>query len=355
MTSANDFETFLTDEMRTSAATIVATPDFQRRLIERPPATRPRRLRTAPKLFTAQILSVAAAVILVLAVTAVVSFHWTGSPSPGATHTDALGNPAACSEPLGDAYQPTTTQDFTSHIVGVWVACSQPSIFDTHDAGLEIDANGEFEKLIRDSSGQLAATSGYQNSGTWTATDSSAMNGRPTFQIDFALAGNGGFSTVPQFAGTTMRLDNNGSHSTRYARTTAAAAPPASTGPGETACSTAGKKVYSPTTIEDFTNRFLGTWLACNKPSIFNTDDAGLQINSDHHWTKLVRGVGNKLVAASGPRSGGTWEIIDGPTQFQLNLTVAGAGTVITVPVFVGTAMLMNNEGMLATTYVPAS
>jgi hypothetical protein len=410
MSDTHDLEQALVDGMRASTESIVASPELRHRLTVQASSVRPRaRWGGARSFLTTRSVAVAAAVVAVLGVGAVVlvldgaaaptppaarhiaapspavsetlpaattpaatttapvsEAATTGSsPAPSATLSAAPAGLADCSAPTGAVYQPTTTQDFIGHIVGVWVACSKPSIFNTPDAGLQIDADGHFAKLVRDQSGRLMATSGYLNGGTWTAVDASAMNGRPYFQINLVIDGSGTVITVPQFAGTTARFDNyNGPSSTLYVRTSEAvipAATPTTTPPsGLSGCSISGEKVYTPTSTQDSANHIVGTWLACTKPSIFGTADAGLQINSDGRWAKLVRDTSNRLVAASGALNGGTWQIVDdsamnGRPYFQINLTVDGSGTVITKPVFVGTAIHLDNNHIWATTYVPTS
>jgi hypothetical protein len=139
--------------------------------------------------------------------------------APSATTSSVPPAPAACSLAGKEAYEPRTQHEFRTRVVGTWLACSQPSIFNTDDAGLQIDANGHWAKLVRDSSGRLLASSGYENAGTWQVEDDSAANGRPTFQINFRVEGSGTVITIPKFVGTATRMDNNGFWATTYVPT----------------------------------------------------------------------------------------------------------------------------------------
>jgi hypothetical protein len=111
-------------------------------------------------------------------------------------------------------------------IVGTWLVCATPSLFGTDEAGMLIDSTGHWAKLRRDAAGHLVASTAPREHGTWEIIDSSEMNGRPTFQVDFTLVGNGGDAlgvvvTVPEFAKAVARvyLDNNGVYAADYVLT----------------------------------------------------------------------------------------------------------------------------------------
>src|SRR5207248_2728961 len=100
--------------------------------------------------------------------------------------------PATCSTPPHGTANPTTLAEFKSRITRTWLLCSESSVFGTKDAGLQITADGQWSKLVRDTQGRLVAGSGLHDSGTWEALDDSAMNGRPAFQLNL-MAGHGTF------------------------------------------------------------------------------------------------------------------------------------------------------------------
>jgi hypothetical protein len=104
-----------------------------------------------------------------------------------------------------------------------WLVCSEPSVFGTTDAGLQITADGHWAKLVRDTAGHLVKATGLRDSGTWEALDDSAMNGRPVFQINL-MTGNSTYILMADFAAAVERvqLDNNGVYVTDYVPTSEA-------------------------------------------------------------------------------------------------------------------------------------
>lgn len=104
-----------------------------------------------------------------------------------------------------------------------WVVCSEPSVFGTTDAGLQITADGKWAKLVRDPAGHLVEATGLRDSGTWEALDDSAMNGHPAFQINL-MTGGSTYILLADFAAAVERveLDNNGVYVTDYVPTTEA-------------------------------------------------------------------------------------------------------------------------------------
>lgn len=127
------------------------------------------------------------------------------------------------------------------------------------------------------------------------------------------------------------------------------------------ACSVPAHGSYDPQTEQAFVDHVVGTWAVCSHPSIFGTDDAGLQIKADHQWTKLTRNPNGHLVPASGWHAAGTWDVVDvsgmnGRPTFQINLKIDGGGTLIIIPEFSANAqrMHMDNNGVYEADYVPA-
>jgi hypothetical protein len=131
--------------------------------------------------------------------------------------------PAACTAAAGGASNPTSLADFKARITRTWRVCSEPSVFGTTDAGLQITADGKWAKLVRDPAGHLVKATGLRDSGTWEALDDSAMNGRPVFQINL-MTGNSTYILMADFAAAVERveLDNNGVYVTDYVPTTEA-------------------------------------------------------------------------------------------------------------------------------------
>ena len=113
-------------------------------------------------------------------------------------------------------------------------------------------------------------------------------------------------------------------------------------------------------TLADFQTAVFGDWGLCKSPSVFGTtDEVGLEITPDQRWHKLMPSGGLAVTLGTGWGYEGSWEIIDtsmmnGPGVFQLNLSIDGSGTVITIPVFAQSPdiMRLNNEGVFVADYI---
>jgi len=129
---------------------------------------------------------------------------------------------AACSTPANGTANPATQQEFVTRIVGTWLVCSQPTFFGTAEVGVQITSDGHWAKLLRNSAGQLVASSGDRDEGTWKVVDVSDMNGGPTYQLNFVIPVIGGTAiSIPTFAKsvTRMYLDNEGVYTANYVAT----------------------------------------------------------------------------------------------------------------------------------------
>lgn len=120
--------------------------------------------------------------------------------------------------------------------------------------------------------------------------------------------------------------------------------------------------VASTPTMEEFVGRLEGTWLVCDAPSVFGTNEVGMQIRNDGRWSKLSRNPTGQLTAMRGWGNEGTWETIDAsgmnqPGVFQVDFHIDGSGTVISLPVFSSgpPKMRLNNMGIYVADYVPIS
>lgn len=115
-----------------------------------------------------------------------------------------------------EPFSPTSEAEFRSAMIGTWLACSKPTFLGSDEDGVEVRADGRWSKLYRTSKHSFVRASGPGNEGTWETIDTSFMNGRPTYQINFNLEGTGGYvSATPALSGqasdvTKVRLDNNG-------------------------------------------------------------------------------------------------------------------------------------------------
>lgn len=115
-----------------------------------------------------------------------------------------------------------------------------------------------------------------------------------------------------------------------------------------------------PVTQAEFESRIAHAWQLCAAPSVFGTDEAGLEIRSDHRWSKLARSADGRYVRMQGWGNEGTWDSLDtssmnGPGYWQLNLHIDGGGVVVTLPVFARNVpkMRLNNNGVYVADYRP--
>jgi hypothetical protein len=120
--------------------------------------------------------------------------------------------------------------------------------------------------------------------------------------------------------------------------------------------------VAQGSTQQAFVQMLVGDWALCEATSVFGTHEAGLSIVADGTWYKLYPS-GVALTRGQGFDQQGTWTVIDtsienGPTnQFQLNLNIAGSGTVSAFPAFAinPRKMRLNNNGVFVADYVFAA
>jgi hypothetical protein len=124
-------------------------------------------------------------------------------------------------------------------------------------------------------------------------------------------------------------------------------------------CSVPEPGVLVPQDESGFLQHLVGTWLLCRAPSVFGTNEVGIEIPADGQWSKLTRISSGQLVRIPGWGNQGTWEIDAGVTQspFQVNFQIHGSGTVYTQPVFSSAApkMRLNNEGVDIADHVPTT
>jgi hypothetical protein len=117
------------------------------------------------------------------------------------------------------------------------------------------------------------------------------------------------------------------------------------------ACGTTPSGTRKAATQQDFDNIIVGAWQQCSDSSVFGTSEAGLVIDADGRWSKLAL-VEGQLTALHGWGNEGSWETIDtsimnGPGVYQLNLSIDGSGTVMTIPKIAAEpeVMRLDNQG----------
>jgi hypothetical protein len=140
-----------------------------------------------------------------------------------------------------------------------------------------------------------------------------------------------------------------------------ATAPALGEGNGLATCTEPEQGVAPTPTEDEFVGLLVGTWVVCNAPSVFGTNEVGMQIGSDGRWSKLARNPAGELTPIPGWGNEGTWEVTDtsamnGPGVFQVDFHVDGSGTVMSAPVFSSgpPKMRLNNMGVYVADYVPA-
>lgn len=124
-------------------------------------------------------------------------------------------------------------------------------------------------------------------------------------------------------------------------------------------CAQSGVVIAQPAPQQALTSALAGNWALCEQTSVFGTQEAGLSITADGNWYKLSVS-GGVPTPETGFDNQGTWTLYDvngdsGSGQaFQLNLDIAGSGTVITFPAFTTGPhkMRLNNEGVFVADYV---
>ncbi|MEY4546119.1 MAG: hypothetical protein RL685_2314 [Pseudomonadota bacterium] len=123
-------------------------------------------------------------------------------------------------QPQGQRATPTE-EAFRQMLVGSWLLCDETSAFGTTDeVGIIIHADLTWQKLLRRADGTLAASSNWEQSGSWESIDTSLMNGPGVYQLNVNIDGSGTIITHPVFAvePNLMRLNNMGVFIADYAK-----------------------------------------------------------------------------------------------------------------------------------------
>ncbi|MFN2504074.1 MAG: hypothetical protein ABR540_07575 [Acidimicrobiales bacterium] len=295
-------------------------------------------------------------------------------PLPGSDRVPDEHVVRPCGSSDGE-YRPATEGEFRAAMTGAWLLCQSPSFFGTDEAGMELRADGRWSKLYWLDDGSLVRAEGPGTEGAWIVTDVSAMNGRPTFQVDFQADGTDAVSmALPAFGEgasvstvSTVRLNNMGLFIADYVPVppgTTIHPSPSSPPSTPDRCDKPGKHAYSPSTEAEFRETMTRAWLLCGAPSFFGTDEAGMEIRADGRWSKLFATSWGSLVRGTGPGNEGTWESVDasgmnGTPTFQIDFHIDGGGSIGTVPAFakhgskISNARL-DNMGFFVADYVPA-
>jgi hypothetical protein len=105
--------------------------------------------------------------------------------------------------------------EFESWITGRWLSCGG-TVFglagESGDVGVDIAPDGSFHRLyvVPGTDAIVVVGHGFGREGTWTAIDTSQMNGPGSFQLDFQIAGTGSVGSFPHATSEprSLRLQN---------------------------------------------------------------------------------------------------------------------------------------------------
>jgi hypothetical protein len=283
-------------------------------------------------------------------------------------------DPSACFNDYGE-FLPATHAEFRRTITRAWLLCEGLSFLGTVDAGIELRADGRWSKLNWADGDTLVRAAGPGQEGSWESIDIGPQDGRPTYQVNFHIDGgpDGEGATVfsvPTFgrpgaiasAPSMVRINN-------LPGTLVADYIPVPPGmmilpaPEVDQCDLPVDGSYLPSSEAEFRDAMTGAWLLCGAPSLFGTEEAGLELRADGRWSKLQWTSGGALVRAAGPTNEGSWDTMDisemnGRDLFQIELALDGGGFITIVPVFAGgdsyvTKVRMDNFATFVADYVP--
>jgi hypothetical protein len=245
-------------------------------------------------------------------------------------------------------------------MLGQWLLCGATSVFGSHDEiGLELVGNGEWFKLYPDGSGGVTRGQGPDRQGTFEALD----NG-DAVQVNLTLGSGLTAITTPQFSISPrkVRLNNNGVYKADYVFNNSEGRCPhgsSSQEPGKytppATCAQDSTPAPQPPGVEGVRAAISGRWALCNTPSTFGTkDEAGLEITTEGEFFKLYANQAGELVRGQGFEKQGTYSLIGLGSSVQLNLEIAGSGTVITIPQLGSgpRSLRLDNNGVFEGRYV---
>ena len=269
--------------------------------------------------------------------------------------------PAECTAPSGGERSFATEEAMTEHLVGRWQICGHPSIFTTDEDGLELASDHRWYKLDRAADGTFVRRLGWDDQGIWGIPREgqggyAGYAGGLTFKVD----GGGEVYTDPTYATAVprMHLNSNWVWQADYVKIGPEEPPPQPTEPPAdpvAACSAPEGGEDSFESKDAFVERLVGIWQLCAKPSVFGTDEDGLEVTSDNRWFKLYRTADGSLARMTGPKDQGDWYLVDnGPGYWQLNLRFSDGSEVVTGPIFAVDVpkMRLNNNAVFIADYI---
>ena len=297
--------------------------------------------------------------------------HPTPNPQPTVDGAACLGPlastresyvpPNSCAAPESNILGPVATiGELHALLLGEWLLCGATSVFGSKDEiGIELIADGQWFKLYPDGNGGVQRGQGPDRQGTFEALD----NG-DAVQLNLTLASGVGAITTPQFSinPRKVRLNNNGVFKADYVSNDAEGrCAPGTSGPTPgkytppASCALEPTLGPQPPGVDGVRAALSGRWALCNSPSTFGTrDEAGLELTTDGEFFKLYMDQNGVWVRGQGFEKQGTYSLLGSSGHVQLNLEIAGSGTVITIPQFGSSprALRLNNNGAFEGRYV---
>lgn len=105
--------------------------------------------------------------------------------------------------------EPGSVEAFLQHLVGVWVLCTANHVLDAlGGVGLVVDPDGRWASLLG-TDAELHRSSGWGTEGEWVVRETRGTDGRPIFQFDLLIDGDGTINALTTFATSPplMRLE----------------------------------------------------------------------------------------------------------------------------------------------------
>jgi len=295
-----------------------------------------------------------AATIAALGLAGMLSTVGPGAIAAAEPRTPVEQTSNACSTPT-DPVALTSVDQVAGLVAGTWIRCDGPPLIgDGSDGEVGVDVvGGRFHRLYRAADGSLIRAEGLDQEGTLTILDSTAMNGPGSYQTNWRLVGRGTFIFTPTFFQSPSVMGLAGMTGSSHYERWAGPAPTPGLAPGTNAVAcgnpTTPIALTSVTQVQDL---LVGPWNRCGGGSAIGNPDgeAGLEFTSDGSFRRLVRSADGTVVPGSGIEDHGTWTVIDttgmnGQGSYQVNLTVDGSGTYITLPVFLASPMSVRFVG----------
>lgn len=283
--------------------------------------------------------------------------------APGVTTADVFANGGsavadrlvACTEPAGPVTLASLEQVRTL-VVGTWIRCEGSPLFSQFgdaEVGVEVDADGRFYRLFEAADGTLLRADGLDLEGTWAVIDTTAMNGPGSYQMNWKVMGLTKLTTPTFFESPPSLRLGQATDFARYERWTGAA-PVSGLPPGADRCGHPTGPI-SPASEEQFRDLLIGSWTLCGDASALGdpTGEVGLEITADGHLYRLVRNADGTIIRGVGSGQEFSWTVTDttamnGPGSYQVDLQVAGGGTMFLTAQFLESPPFVRFVGMNA-------